>query len=85
MRTTGAVLLVIGMLFVGVLGLSVASDDVEQTALNSSNQSQELFNMTNDFTDGTSQTLVTAVTWGGFAAIVLSVIGLLVYLGPRGR
>lgn len=85
MRTTGAVLLVVGMLFVGVLGLSVASDDVQETALNSSNQSQEIYNLTDQFTEGTSQTLVTAVTYGGFAAIVLSAIGLLVYLGPRGR
>lgn len=85
MRTTGAVILVIGMMFVGVLGLSVASDDVEQTALNSSNTSQDVYNMTDDITEGTSNTVVQAVTWGGIAAIVLSVIGLLVFLSPRGR
>jgi len=80
MRTIGAVLLVIGMLFVGVLGLSVASDSVQDTAMNGTNQTQDMYNL-----EGTSQTLVQAATWGGFAAIVLTAIGLLIYLSPGGR
>jgi len=73
------------MLFVGVLGLSVASDSVQDTAMNGTNQTQDMYNLTDRITEGTSQTLVQAATWGGFAAIVLTAIGLLIYLSPGGR
>lgn len=85
MRTTGAVLLAIGILFVGMLGMSVASDTVEEEAMNNSDQTTDMYNMTDDITEGASGTVVQVITWGGFAAIVLGAIGLLVYLSPGGR
>jgi len=85
MRTIGAVLLVVGLLFVGILGMTVASDSVEDTVANSTNQTQDMFDYTQDFTGTTSTILSTAMLWGGLAAMVLTAVGVLVYVGPRGR
>ena len=86
MRTTGAVLLVIGIAFVGFTMVSYGGQSVQDAAVtNGTNASEDVFNLNKNIQSGVGQTMVQALTWGGLAAIVLGTVGYLVVVGPRGR
>jgi len=85
MRTSIAVVLAIVMLFTGVTMLSIQSESVQPTVDNSTNQTQDVFNMTNNIYEGVREALTPAVVWMGVIAFVLVASGFLVAVGMRGR
>ena len=86
MRITGAVLLVIAIFAIGFMGLSMQTQQVEDTAMNNStNMTQDTYNATTGFYETFGNTFGTAIPWLGITAIMLVVIGFLVTVAPRGR
>lgn len=85
MRTVISILGGISMLVVGFFALSEMSTNVQETALNGTNGTQDAFNATNGVFEGIGQAAGPGVVWMGIAAVILVFLGFLVYAGRSGR
>lgn len=83
-RATLGILGAITMLFIGIVAVSTAAQQSESRAMNSTNGGAEAWNATTGIVEGVGQAAGPAVVYGGIAAIILIVCGLLVMASRSG-
>lgn len=86
MRTIGAVVLAIMIIFVGIIAVSTVAQDTEDAAVtNGTNASGDAWNATTDVTQGLMQGYVPLLVYGGIGTIIIVGLGYLVVAGSTGR